>query len=69
MGGHERGDTQHFQARDADWPPVGAFRITQLGPGEHLLEVHAAAYYTAQERHDVGRYAPEVVVRLDPHAP
>ena len=45
--------------------PSGLFRFTRLGPGEHVLEVRAAAYRVVQERHDVGQYAGEVEVRLE----
>jgi hypothetical protein len=42
------------------------FRFSQLGPGEHLLEVRAAGYRTLQEYHDADRYAAEVELRLEP---
>jgi protocatechuate 3,4-dioxygenase beta subunit len=63
------GETRSTSRRVTRTDPGGLFRITQLGPGEHLLEVRAAGYHTVQERHDVGRYVAEVAVRLEPNAP
>lgn len=63
------GETRSTSKRVTRTDPGGSFRITQLGPGKHLLEVRAGGFHTVQERHDVGRYAAEVVVRLEPNAP
>ena len=62
------GEVRSTSKRVTRTDPEGGFRITQLGPGEHLLKVRAAGYHTVQERHDVGRYALEVAVRLEPDA-
>jgi hypothetical protein len=60
------GEIQSASSRSTRTDPSGLFRFSQLGPGEHLLEVRAAGYRTLQEYHDADRYAAEVELRLEP---
>jgi protocatechuate 3,4-dioxygenase beta subunit len=43
----------------------GRFAFTRLGPGEHTLDVRAAAHRSARLNPQVGPAAPELIVRLD----
>jgi protocatechuate 3,4-dioxygenase beta subunit len=63
------GEIQSTSSRTTRTDPGGSFRFDQLGPGEHLLEVRAATFFTARERFDVERYGTEVEVRLEPSDP
>jgi hypothetical protein len=63
---HASGGLQSTSQRTTRTDPSGLFRFTQLGPGEHLLEVRAAGYRNVQEYRDAGRYAAEVELRLEP---
>jgi hypothetical protein len=60
------GDMQSTSRRTAQTDSTGIFRFTQLGPGEHLLDVRASGYHALQEYYDVGRDSADVAVRLDP---
>jgi len=62
---HDRGRTHSTSKRGTRTNGKGVFRFTQLGPGEHLLEVRASGYAPEAVRREVGRYAREVEVRLD----
>jgi hypothetical protein len=62
---HDRGRTHSASKRGTRTDGKGVFRFTQLGPGKHLLEVHASGYAPEAVRHEIGRYAREVEVRLD----
>ena len=55
-----------MSSRVTQTDPSGFFRFTQLGPGEHLLDVRASGYHALEEHHDVGRDSAEVEVRLEP---
>lgn len=66
---HENGDVRSTSSRTTRTDPGGFFRFTQLGPGEHRLDVRAQGYRAVQGRHDVGRHAAEVEVRLEPNGP
>jgi len=63
------GEIQSSSRRVTRTDSNGSFRFTELGPGEHLLEVRAANYRTVQEYHEVGRFAADVEVRLEPEGP
>jgi hypothetical protein len=63
------GETRSTSKRLTRTDPSGSFRISQLGPGEHVLELRAAGYHTLKERHEVGSYAADVEVRLQARAP
>jgi hypothetical protein len=63
---HASGGLQSTSQRATGTDPSGVFRFSQLGPGEHLLEVRAAGYRTVQEYRDADRYAAEVELRLEP---
>jgi hypothetical protein len=62
---HEGGGMHSSSKRGTRTDPQGVFRFTKLGPGKHVLEVSAAGYAPLAERHEIGRYAPEVEVRLE----
>jgi hypothetical protein len=62
---HDRGRTRSTSKRGTRTDGRGVFRFTQLGPGEHLIEVRASGYAPEAVRHEIGRYAPELEVRLD----
>ena len=66
---HASGGLRSTSQRTTSTGPSGVFRFSQLGPGEHLLEVRAAGYRPVQEYRDADRYAAELEVRLDPNAP
>jgi len=66
---YESGDSRSTSTRSTRTDPGGAFRFTQLGPGEHRLHISAEGYHAVQEYRDVGRYAEEVEVRLESNAP
>ncbi len=66
---HASGGLQSTSERVTATDPSGSFRLSHLGPGEHLLEVRAAGYRTVQEYRGADRYAAELEVRLDPNAP
>jgi len=61
------GGLQSTSQRATGTDPNGGFRFGQLGPGEHLLEVHAAGYRSVQEYRDASRYAEQLEVRLEPN--
>jgi protocatechuate 3,4-dioxygenase beta subunit len=63
---HDRGGPVSSSRRGTRTDDRGVFRFTQLGPGKHVLEVRAEGYAPLAERHEIGRYAPEVEVRLEP---
>jgi hypothetical protein len=63
------GEVRSTSRRQTRTEPTGSFRFMALGPGEHRLEVRAPGYRTTQERHDVGAYASDVQVRLEPMRP
>jgi hypothetical protein len=62
---HGRGRVHSTSKRGTRSDGKGVFRFTQLGPGEHLLEVRASGYAAEAMLHEIGRYAREVEVRLD----
>ena len=66
---HTSGEMRSTSSRATRTDPEGFFRFTQLGPDEHRLDVRADGYWPVQELREVGRYAPEVEVRLEPNAP
>ena len=61
-----RGEIQSMSSRATLTDPSGFFRFTQLGPGEHLLDVRASGYHELKEYHDVRSDSAEVEVRLEP---
>lgn len=63
---HSGGGMQSTSQRSTRTDPGGAFRFTRLGPGEHRLDVRAGGFRAFQERYELGRYAAEVEVRLEP---
>jgi len=62
---HANGDVRSTSRRATRTNPNGSFRFSQLSSGEHRLEVRAAGYHAIRERHDVGRHAAEVEIRLE----
>jgi hypothetical protein len=62
---HGRGRAHSTSKRSTRSDGKGVFRFTQLGPGEHLLEVRASGYAAEAVLHEIGRYARELEVRLD----
>jgi protocatechuate 3,4-dioxygenase beta subunit len=64
-----QGEMQSTSSRATQTDPAGFFRFTQLGPGEHLLDVRASGYHALKEYHDVGSDSAEVEVRLEPNEP
>jgi hypothetical protein len=60
------GGTRSASMRRVVTDESGSFLFTQLGPGRHDLSVGAAGYEYVQEAIEVGPYAPETEIRLDP---
>jgi len=63
---HASGGLQSTSQRATSTDLTGSFRFSQLGPDEHRLEVRATGYRRAQSRHEVGRNAPKIEIRLEP---
>ncbi|MHC5074520.1 MAG: carboxypeptidase regulatory-like domain-containing protein, partial [Planctomycetota bacterium] len=62
------GGTRSASTRRTVTDKSGSFGFTQLGPGRHDLDVGAAGYQNVQESVEVGPYAPETEIRLDPRS-
>lgn len=63
---HVSVDLQSTSHRATRTDANGSFGFANLGPGEHLLEVQAPGFRAVREYRDVGRYAEEVEIRLEP---
>jgi hypothetical protein len=62
-GGAESAQSSSYRTAVTD--AEGRFAFTELGPGEHRLQVNAAGYAPAQTEHEVGGTAPGPVIRLE----
>jgi hypothetical protein len=60
------GETRSTSTRRTRTGEDGLFHFQRLGPGKHALDVRADGYVPQAEHYEIGPYAPEVEVRLEP---
>jgi hypothetical protein len=63
---HDGGGLRSTSKRGTRTDREGMFRFTQLGSGEHVLEVRAEGFDAYAERRELGRHEPELEIRLEP---